>query len=356
LAGTDGLYASDDAPDEPESAAARIRASGMVRFNGLIRTFILAGLFGTAAITPGAGELQDTLSRFTYTEYHMGMDARIVVYAANRELAERACGAAFARIAELDSIMSDYRKDSELMRLCAQAGGGAVRISRDLFRVLKRSVEVSEHSEGAFDVTVGPLIQLWRAARREKKLPDPSAIEEARQAVGWRMLVLDSKAGTARLLAKGMRLDLGGIAKGDAADQAQRVLKSYGLTKALVELGGDIVVSGAPPGTNGWTVRVPNAGASNDPVDLKFANVAVSTSGDTEQFVVIDGVQYSHVVDPRTGQALTNRVQSTVVASIGLTSDPLSTALTVLDADGRTNLLRRYPGAYSYIRELRPKQ
>lgn len=313
------------------------------------------------------------LTRFTYTQYHMGVDARLVVYAPDRPTAEEACAAAFARIAALDSIMSDYRRDSELMRLCARAGGPPVRVSPDLFHVLRRAQQVARNSGGAFDVTAGPLIALWRTARKTAVLPDPEALKRARRLVGWRKLRLDEDTRTVRLTVRGMKLDLGGIAKGYAADAAQRVLKERGVTRALVELGGDIVVSGPPPGTEGWTIRVPNAVrgvgseqwavSSNErspplptvhgplPTDLRITHRAISTSGDTEQFAVIGGRRYSHVVDPRTGQALTNRVQVTLTAPDGLTADPLSTALTVLGEDSR-KLLQAYPGTTAYVRVL----
>jgi thiamine biosynthesis lipoprotein len=292
------------------------------------------------------------LTRFSYTEYHMGVDARLVVYAPDRPAAEAACSAAFARIAALDSIMSDYRVNSELTRLSARSGGPPVRISPDLFRVLQRAQTVSRYSHGAFDVTVGPLVALWRQARKSGVLPDPAALAEARQRVGWRKLRLDARARTAQLMVPGMKLDLGGIAKGYADDEAQRVLRQHGITRALVEMGGDIVVSGPPPGTDGWTIRVPNAGDNRGPADLHFAHRAISTSGDTEQFVVIGDRRYSHVVDPRTGQALTNRVQVTLIAPDGLASDPLSTALTLLDPKARRTLLHHYPGATAYVRVL----
>jgi len=300
----------------------------------------------------GTGLPSDPLTRFTFTEYHMGVDARMVVYAPDQPSAEKACSAAFARIAVLDAIMSDYRKDSELMRLCDKSGGPPLRVSSDLFDVLKRAQELAKRTEGAFDVTVGPLIALWRAARKTGKLPDPVELSKARRLVGWQSVQLDECTRTVHLDARGMRLDLGGIAKGYACDQAQRVLKKHRIGRALVEMGGDLVVSGPPPGTEGWTIRVPNAGDDQGPKDLLFANCAISTSGDTEQFTVIGGVQYSHVVDPRTGQALTNRVQSTVVARDGLTSDPLATALTVLSRKEGEKLLRAYRGARSYVKVL----
>lgn len=292
----------------------------------------------------------EELIRFTFTEYHMGIDARMVVYAKDQATVEKACRAAFDRIAALDTIMSDYRRDSELNRLSAQSGGAHVAVSDDLFRVLKMAQQVSKQSDGAFDVTVGPVIQLWRAARRTGILPEPAEIEKARALVGWQKMEL--LQGRVKLATLGMKLDLGGIAKGYAADEAQKVLKKHGITRALIQMGGDIVVTGPPPGKKGWTIRVPNAGDDKGPKDLEFANCAISTSGDTEQFTVIGGVRYSHVVDPRTGQALTSRVQSTIVANQGLTTDPLSTALTVLSEEGRAKLLKSYRGVKVWMKVL----
>lgn len=314
--------------------------------------FLIAGCFVLSC--SAASPRSDALTRFTYTEYLMGVDARIVVYATDKTTAERACTAAFARIADLDSMMSDYRIDSELMRLCDKAGGPAVKVSPELFKVLLRAQEISRRSDGAFDVTVGPLVRLWRKARKSGTLPAPSEIARARRLVGWRKMILDEPAQTVRLKVRGMKLDLGGIAKGYAADEAQAVLKKNGITRALVEMGGDIVVSGPPPGEDGWKIRVPNAKSDHGPVDMRFANKAISTSGDTEQFVVIGGRHYSHVVDPRTGQALTNRVEVTVVSRDGLTSDPVSTALSVVEPRRRSRLVKAYPGTTTWVRVLAP--
>ena len=184
-------------------------------------------------------------------------------------------------------------------------------------------------------------------------LPDARVLDSARALVGWRRLALDSSGRRVRLAIPRMRLDLGGIAKGYAADEAQKELKRLGLTRALVEMGGDVVLSGPPPGTKGWTIRVPNAGVGQVPRDILFADSAISTSGDTEQFTNIGGVQYSHIVDPRTGQALTNRVQASMVAPIGLTTDPLATALSVLGREGEQRLLKAYRGATSYVKVLK---
>lgn len=312
----------------------------------------MVGCLLALSLSSAAAPASDALTRYTYTQYHMGVDARLVVYAPSQAAAEDAGAAAFARIAALDSIMSDYQPRSELMRLCARAGGSPVRVSPELFLVLRRAQEVSRRSGGAFDVTAGPVIALWRQARKTGTLPDPAELQRAQKRVGWEKVRLDEKARTVRLAVPGMKLDLGGIAKGYAADEAQRVLKQHGIMSALVQLGGDIVVSGAPPGTEGWTVRVPNAGTDQGPADLHFSNCAISTSGDTVQFTVIGGRRYSHVVDPRTGQALTNRVQVTLIAPDGLTSDPLSTTFGVLGGEDHRKLLQAYPGTKVHVRVL----
>src|ERR1041385_8828910 len=146
----------------------------------------------------------DALTRYSYTEYHMGVDARLVVYAPDIRKAEEACTAAFKRIAELDSIMSDYRRDSELNRLCEKSGGPAVKVSADLYRVLRKAEEVSRRSEGAFDITVGPLIALWRNARKTGKLPTPGEIDTALKLVSWQHIHLES-GNKVRLALKGMK-------------------------------------------------------------------------------------------------------------------------------------------------------
>lgn len=294
-------------------------------------------------------------SRYEYTEYHMGVDVRIVVYSENKTKAEKACAAAYERFAQLDTIMSDYRDDSELMRLCAKAGGDPVRISPELYRVLAHSVELSRRSEGAFDVTCSPVVRLWRTARKTHLLPDPGKLSRAVSLVGWKMLELDAKKHTARLAKPGMLLDLGGIGKGYADDLAQEVLKQNGIRSALVEAGGDIVVSDPPPGEKGWKIKASIHAVhlpSLDPADktiMRLSNCAISTSGDTEQFVDIGGKRYSHIVNPRTGEALTSRIAVMVIARTGLVSDGLSKPVSVLGVEKTLALVKSYPGARVWI-------
>jgi len=281
----------------------------------------------------------------------MGVDARIVVYAKDQTTAEDACAAAFARIADLDTCMSDYRKTSELNMLCDKAGGPAVPVSEDLFKVLSKSLEFSRLSSGAFDITVSPLVRLWRAARKTGVVPAQKDIDAAKALVSWKYVHLDKATRSVRLDKKGMKLDLGGIAKGLADEEAQKVLRSYGITSALIEMGGDIVVTDAPPQTDGWSIDVPNDVPHKGVMKLK--NCAISSSGDTVQFVVIGDKKFSHVVDPHTGYALTQGVQATVITQNGTDSDALSTTVTLLNASQRKKLLRHFPGTRAYVRQLK---
>lgn len=276
----------------------------------------------------------------------MGVDTGLIVYAANEPQAREGCRAAFERLAELEDVMSDYRPTSELMRLCAQSGDGPVKVSEDLWRVLSFGQEVADRSGGAFDMTVGPLSKLWRAARKSGKLPEASAVAEAKSRVGYEKLILDPKERTARLTVKGMTLDLGGIAKGDAGDQAIQVLRKHGIRSALYAAGGDIVASDAPPGEQGWRIAMP---MKKEGI-LHAANCAVSTSGDTNQYLEIGGKRYSHVVDPRTGYGLTTHRMVTVIAPDGLTSDPVSKAAAMLTAGDLKVFLTHYPHVKVYVR------
>jgi thiamine biosynthesis lipoprotein len=274
---------------------------------------------------------EPALSRHTFEERHMGTLFRILVYAPDEAKARMASKQAFARVSALNAIMSDYLSTSELMQLCAKAGGEPVTVSDELFFVLSRAQEVSRRSDGAFDVTVGPVVRLWRRSRKTQRLPDAEKLKAARALVGYKNVILDEKARTVKLLKPGMQLDLGGIAKGYAADEALKVLAKHGLTRALVAAGGDVAVRDAPPGKPGWTIEI----AAVDPKKeearrMVLANAAVSTSGDAEQFVEIDGKRYSHIVDPRTGVGLIGRMSAAVVAPNGITADSLTKVVAVL--------------------------
>jgi thiamine biosynthesis lipoprotein len=285
------------------------------------------------------------LERFSFQEPHMGTLFRVVVYARDEASAKAAAKEAFARCAQLNAIMSDYLSTSELTRLCAKAGGPPVKVSDELFAVLSRSQQVARDSGGAFDVTVGPVVRLWREARKTRRMPAPEKLKAARALVGYENVELDEKARTVRLLKPGMQLDLGGIGKGYAADEMLKVLARHGLKSAMVVAGGDVTVGDAPPGKNGWVVAIAPIDAKKEgPRYLTLANAAVSTSGDAEQYVEIGGVRYSHIVDPRTGIGLVGRMSATVVAPDGITADSLTKVVAILGPEKGFPVLEKERG------------
>lgn len=295
--------------------------------------------------------------RFEYSEVAMGVRARIVLYASDEAIAQKAARAAYDRIAALEDVMSDYRPDSELMRLSAKSGGPAVKVSPEMLFILQKSQALAKRSDGAFDVTVGPVVKLWRKARKAGQLPPKDELMAARKLVGWRKLHIDPVGSRVRLDTPGMQLDLGGIAKGYGCDEGIRTLKANGIKSALVEMGGDIVISEAPPGKKGWEIEVANMDATRSFDKLRMlalSNAAVSSSGDTEQFVEIGGRRYSHIVDPKTGLGLTDRIAVTVIALNGTTSDGLSTAISVLGEPKGRALAKTYPGVSIYVRRANP--
>jgi thiamine biosynthesis lipoprotein len=281
----------------------------------------------------------------------MGTLFTITLYAADETNARSAAQAAFRRVAELDTIMSDYDVTSELMRLREKPVGQPIPISRDLFDVLQRAQKFSELTDGALDVTVGPYVHLWRMARKKKVLPTPEEIAQARAAVGYRKIKLDERNRTITFLAPSMRLDLGGIGKGYAADEAMRILNSNGITRALVAASGDIRIGDPPSGKEGWRVGISPIGSRTNATikTLLLHNAAISTSGDTEQFVEINGIRYSHIVDPKTGLGLTERIQVSVIAPDATTTDALDTAVSVLGAKRGLALIDSLPKTAAFV-------
>jgi thiamine biosynthesis lipoprotein len=315
-------------------------------------TFLLAAFLALGCAAPKVNP--PDLARFEFEEPQMGVPFRIVLYAAGPREAERAADAAFQRVSELNAIMSDYETDSEVSKLSrsSEEDSLAAPLSEDLWTVINAGQRLAELSEGAFDMTVGPAVALWRKARREKELPDPARLENARSKVGYRHLVLDPKTKTARLRRFGMRLDLGAIAKGYAADEALEVLREHGIARALVAASGDLALGDAPPGAEGWRVEIVGYDRTNAPLSkiLYLSNRGVATSGDLFQRLEIGSVRYSHILNPFTGVGMTNHALATVIASDCMTADMLATTCTILPPERSLPLAARYDAAVRVIR------
>ena len=317
------------------------------------------------------------LSLFEVTQPQMGTRCRVLVYARDKATANNGCRRAFTEMKRLTAILSDYEKDSEIRTLCRAEPGRAVSVSDELFQVLLQSQSLARKSNGAFDVTVGPFVQLWRASRRSRSLPQKSELTAARNRTGFQRVLLDAHGKTVTLQAESMQLDVGGIAKGYIADAALQALRTAGMPRALVDAGGDIVVGDPPPGRAAWRIAVrdlqqrrdragatteqesakqgpkksPNA--SPDPQILNLVNQAAATSGDVFQFVEIAGTRYSHIIDPRTGLGLTRRSSVTVVAKNGMLADGLASAVSVLGAERGVALIEATPETEAFVVEIR---
>jgi thiamine biosynthesis lipoprotein len=289
----------------------------------------------TLLCRPGFTRGEDALQKFAFEKAEMGVPFRITLYAADEQTAKRVAEEGFARVAELNRVFSDYEDDSELTRLSRTSGEGrAVKVSNDLWAVLSRAQVLAERTDGAFDVTCGPLTSLWRRARRKQELPAPDLVAEMTARVGWKKMRLNPKAHSVELLAAEMRLDVGSIAKGYACDEALKTVRMKGCPRAMVAGSGDISAGDPPPGRKGWRIEVvgldlDDAASSPAPVVVEIANAAIATSGDRNQRLDANGKRYSHILDPRTGQPLTDHALVSVIAKDGLTAG-ISTACSVI--------------------------
>jgi FAD:protein FMN transferase len=310
---------------------------------------LIVWLLGVGLTT--ASPAEPASQRFEFSQTEMAIPIRIVLYGPDNATAADAARAAFARFHQLNAILSDYDPQSELRRLCDTAiGGKAVRVSDDLWRVLVRAQQLAERSDGAFDVTIGPAVHLWRNARHTKELPSPEALQEARSRVGYRFVRLHKDRQAVELLRPNMRLDVGGIAKGYAVDEALAALRSHGITRMMVEAGGNIGLGDPPPQRPGWRIGVAPPTVGSKPRQyLSLSRCALSTSGDMWQYVVINGTRYSHLIDPRTGMALSDHCSVTVVGPDGLGTDGLSCAVAILGVEKGFDLVEKTPAAAALI-------
>jgi len=313
---------------------------------------IIASLGGLSCATNRSTPLLPPPTRFEFSQPQMGVPWRIVLYARDTNTAARAARVGFLRVAQLNRILSDYETDSELNRLCDQSGTGkVVTVGPDLWNVLERAHLMARQTQGAFDPTVGPVAALWRKARRESALPNTAVLDETLERVGYDKMILHPDSHSVELTMKDMRLDLGGIAKGYALDEALKTIQAMGLPRILISAGGDMVAGEAPPGRKGWRVEIA-------PLDLPEApparfvwlrHMALATSGDVFQHLDIGGIRYSHIVDPRTGVGLTDRSLVTVIARTAMTADSLATAASVLGPRDGLELVEDTPFASAYL-------
>lgn len=300
----------------------------------------------------------------------MGTFARVVIVAADRNTANRCIEAAFAEIYKVDELMSDFKSDSEISKVNQEGFSRAVKVSDSTYEVIKRSVEFSKLTDGAFDITVGPLVDPFRSARKTEVVPSENEITHAMAKVGFEKLMLDDTNKTVRFTVEGMRLDLGGIGKGYAVDKAFIAAQKAGALGAMVDIGGNIRCFGtAPQGQNSWLIGLQDPRIEKNPkseilnpkslltneisrdllLTLKLTDESVATSGDYQQFALINGKRFSHILNPHTGTSAEGLSSVTIITDNATDADALSTAVTVLGVEKGLTLIEKLPNTEAIL-------
>jgi len=281
----------------------------------------------------------------------MGTFARVIAVAADSKEALGCIEAAFAEIEKIDKLMSDYRNDSEISELNRDGFRRAVVVSKSTYEVLQRGIEFSELTSGAFDVTVGPLVDFWRSAAEANSLPTDAELSEARSKVGYELLYLDANETSVRFAVEGMRVDLGGIAKGYALDKAVEAMQKAGAVGGMVDIGGDVRCFGSPPaGQNSWRIGLQDPNKAKVGFDvgtpllvLHLTDVAIATSGGYRRFEQIQGKKYSHIIDRKTRAGVEGLSSVTIISNNAIDADALATAVSVLGAEKGLALIEEIP-------------
>lgn len=276
----------------------------------------------------------------------MGTLFQVILYAKDTIQGKQVAQQLFNRIDTLNAIFSDYGENSEINRLSASAGTGQkIKVSREMWRLIAVSQRVSKKSNGAFDLSIGPLSKLWRRAFRQTQFPALAEIKTAKEKVNYRFIQRYPLTKKIRLTEPGMRLDAGGIAKGFAVDECFKILRKVGIRSALVAAGGDIRVGTAPPNKAAWIIASKGLNAKGETVDVELSleREAVSTSGDTYRYLEWEGQRYSHIIDPRTGLGIQHRQFSRLVGPNSTLTDALATAINVSNKRERKILMKKFP-------------
>jgi len=282
----------------------------------IVVVLFLSGIFGRGAVSSEELRLESRADA-------MGSTYSLVLYGQDRARLETASEDAFEEVRRLDRLLSNYRPESEWSQVNRYAAERPVKVSDEVFHLLSACVEYSRQSEGAFDISVGPLMKVWGFYKGSGHLPQRAEVLKALEKVGYRNILLDASNKTVRFTREGVELDPGGIGKGYAVDRMVDILRRDGIGSALVSASGSSIYAlGAPPGEAGWKVRI------RDPKDeaktvteVTLKNESMSTSGSYEKFFWAEGKIYSHIMDPRTGYPSTGMLSASVITPLTLDSE-----------------------------------
>ena len=287
----------------------------------------------------------------------MGTFARVVAIAEDGRTAARCAEAAYNSIKNIDRLMSDYIADSDISRVNREAFRHPVQVSEETFEVLQRSIYFSKLTDGAFDITVGPLVDLWREAADANSEPNEVEMADARSKVGYEKLILDADNRTVKFQVKGMRLDLGAIAKGYGVDKAIETLREKGAIGGMAEIGGEVRCFGrGPKGRENWLVGLqdpakPSAGLGDEMLLmlLELDDAAAATSGDYQQSVIVEGKRHSHIIDRGSAMGAEGLSSVTIIADNCTDADVLATAVSVMGAKKGLGLIESIEGVEAIL-------
>ena len=281
-----------------------------------------------------------------YKETKLMLDTacEITVISSNKLKAEKAINEAFKEIERIDKLCG-YGKESEVSGINTNAGVSSVKTDKELYDLIEESVRIADFTSGAFDITVGPLISLWGFDTAKPSLPSKSEIKRILPLVNYKNIKLDSEKSTVFLVKKGMKIDLGGIAKKYAMRMAMHKLLENGIKKALVNLGGDIQVRGGALDNQPWKIGVKHPRKPDELATIfKFKDKTIVTSGDYERYFINNGIRYHHIFDPHTGYPAKKVISATVITDGPIIADVFSTAMFTLGIEKSLTLLKKIPG------------
>lgn len=281
-------------------------------------------IFMLACISVFYGCGKKNLQPLEKTEYMLGTVCSIKVYDGNKQ---QAIDSAYKRIKDIENKMSVNKSGTELDAVADKAGRSYVKVSDDTLYVLKKGKYYSEQSNGAFDITIGPLVKLWGIGTDNPKVPSIQEIDQKKALINYKDLIIDEKNKQVMLTKPGMSLDLGGIAKGYAADEATRILKENGVKHAIVNLGGNVLAINDNPEGKSWTIGVQNPFNTTGDyfATINVTNKTVVTSGIYERFFERDGKKYHHILNPFTGYPMDNSLASvTLVTDVSIDADAMT--------------------------------
>ncbi len=276
----------------------------------------------------------------------MGNQFGFSVVAMDEEWAEARISEAVAEVRRIEQLLTTFGDDSQTNRINAMAGIEPVKVDREVFDLIERSLRISRLTQGAFDITYGSIDKsLWNFDRNMTSLPDETVARSMVRLINYRNVILDREAGTVFLKDKGMRIGFGGIGKGYAADQARQVMKNAGVKSGVVNAAGDLTVWGTQPNGDAWTIGIADPDKKDLPLaSLKLSETSVATSGNYEKFAVINGKKYSHTIDPKTGYPVHGIKSVTIICANAEIADAMATPVMVMGIKAGIDLINQLKG------------